>query len=111
MTPFQALCGYEPPKSNELAINDIKVPTIKDQLKENQNFFQKLKENLNIAKNHMKQQVDQQRSKKEFSEGDWVYDKLQPYKQLSLKQGGENKLDAKFYDHFKSSRKLVKSHP
>jgi hypothetical protein len=95
MTPFQALYGYEPPKWREFVIRETKIPTVKDQLEENQKVFQTLKENLNITRNRMKQQVDQHRTEREFEMGDWVFVKLQPYKQLSLKQQGKNKLAPK----------------
>ena len=45
----------------------------------------------------MRKQVDQHRKKRKFEEGDQVFVRLQPYKQLSLKQGGKNKLAPKFY--------------
>ena len=45
----------------------------------------------------MKQQVDQHRSEREFESTYWVFVRLQPYKQLSLKQQGKNKLAPKFY--------------
>jgi hypothetical protein len=34
----------------------------------------------------MKQQADQHRSERSFEVGDWVFLRLQPYKQMSLKQ-------------------------
>lgn len=45
----------------------------------------------------MKQQADQNRTEREFEVGEWVFVKLQPYKQLYLKQKGKNKLAPKFY--------------
>ena len=43
-----------------------------------------------MAQNHMKQQVDQHRTEREFELVDWVFVRFQPYKQLSLKQQGKN---------------------
>ena len=45
----------------------------------------------------MRQQANQHRTKREFEVGDWVFVRLQPYKQLSVKQGGKNKLAPWFY--------------
>ena len=45
----------------------------------------------------MKPQADQCRTKREFEVADWVFVRLQPYKKLSLKQQGKNKLAPKFY--------------
>jgi hypothetical protein len=106
MTPFQALYGYEPPKWKELATCEIKVLTVKDQLEEDQKVVQLLKENLTVARNHMKQQVDQHMTEREFEVGEWVFVRLQPYKQLSLKQQGKNKLAPRFYGPYQINKKI-----
>jgi hypothetical protein len=66
MTPFQNLYGYKPPSWKELATNHIKFASVKDHLDENQKILQLLKENLTVARNQMKQQVDQNRTEREF---------------------------------------------
>jgi len=106
MTPFQALYGYEPPKWKEFAISQTQVAAVKDQLEENQKVVQLLKDNLTVARNRMKQQADLHRSEREFEVGEWVFVRLQPYKQLSLKQQGKNKLAPKFYGPYQISRKI-----
>ena len=91
MTPFEALYGYEPPRWKDFALLDSRVPIVKDRQGESQRIANLLKENLTMARNRMKQHADQHRSEREFEEGDWVFVRLQPYKQLSLKQQGKNK--------------------
>lgn len=54
-----------------------------------------------MAQNKMKQQADKKRSKREFAVGDWVYLRLQPYKQASIKRGDKHKLAPKFYGPYK----------
>ena len=55
-----------------------------------------------MAQNHMKQQADQHRSERSFEVGNWVFLRLQPYKQMSLKQGKkDNKLSPKYYGPYK----------
>ena len=56
MSPFQALYGYEPPTWKDLATVQTNLPTVKNQLEETQKIVQNLKENLNSARNRMKQQ-------------------------------------------------------
>ena len=55
MTPFQALYGYKPPKWKDLVTVQTNLPVVKKQLEETQKIVQILKENLNNARNHMKQ--------------------------------------------------------
>jgi hypothetical protein len=50
-----------------------------------------------MAQNRMKQQANQVRSKRQFSKGDQVFLRLQPYKQTSLKAEHCQKLAPKFY--------------
>ena len=65
---------------------------------EHQQVLQLLKDNLVLAQNRMKQQADQHRSERSFDVGDWVFLRLQPYKQMSLKQAKkDNKLSPKYY--------------
>jgi hypothetical protein len=54
----------------------------------------------------MKQQVDQYKMEREFEVGDWVFVRLQPYKQLPLKQQAKNKLAPKFYELHHANRKI-----
>ena len=50
----------------------------------------------------MKQQEDQNRRERSFDVGDWVFLRLQPYKQMFLKQAKkENKLSPKYYGPYK----------
>ena len=61
-----------------------------------------------MSKNRMKQQVDQHRSERSFEEGDWVFLRLQPYKQVCLKQlNKNNKLAPKHYGHYKVSSNIA----
>ena len=52
-----------------------------------------------MAQNRMKQQADQHCSERSFELGDWVFLRLQPYKNMSLKQ--DNKSSPKYYGPYK----------
>ena len=68
--------------------------------------MQVLRDNLTRAQNRMKQQADQHRVEREFEVADWVFLILQPYKKLSLKKQGNNKLAPKFYGPYQIIRKI-----
>lgn len=93
MSPFQALYGYPPSFLMEVVLLlTLWIPFCKIH-----RFGQLLKENLELAQNRMKQQAYSKRTKRESAVGDWVYLKLQPYRQISLALRQSLKLCAKYY--------------
>ena len=84
MTPFVALYGYHPPKLLDYIPGTTQVAVVDQLLHARQDLVTLLKQNLVLAQARMKAQADQHRSDKSFGVGDWVYLKLQPYRQHSL---------------------------
>jgi hypothetical protein len=76
---------------------------------ERQKAVMLLKEELIKAQSRMKKYADLKRSERSFHEGDWVYLKLQPYRQVSVKGNlGMHKLQSKFYGPFEVLEKIGK---
>ena len=51
--------------------------------------------------------MKQHLNERSFEEGDWVFPRLQPYKQMSLKQlNKDNKLAPKYYRPYKLLQKI-----
>jgi hypothetical protein len=60
-----------------------------------------------MEQNRMKQQANQHCSEREFEVGDLVFMRLQPYKEMSLKQQKkDNKLTPKYYDPCKVLQRI-----
>lgn len=106
MTPYEAVYGQNTPPLLPHMAFDSQLDLVDRSLQARESTLRSLKFYLLRAQNIMKVQADKGRTDKSFSVGDWVYIKLQPYRQLSLKPHNVQKLFAKFFwsfpDHCKS---------
>ena len=97
-----ALYGYHPPSITSSLRENYRVQAVENHIKHQQEVLKLLKDNLNLAQNRMKQQVDQHRSERSFDVGDRVFLRLQPYKQMSLEQSNKiNKLSPNYFCPYK----------
>jgi hypothetical protein len=106
MTPFESLYGYPPLSIKEYVFSKFKAPTVKNYLATSDEILCILKSHLEQSRNQIKKQVDLKRSNCEFEVGDWVFVKLQLYKQNSLKNYKNHKLAPKFYGPYQVQRRV-----
>jgi hypothetical protein len=86
MSQFLTLYGYHPPSITSPLKGTTKVQVVEYHIGHQQEVLKLLKDNLVMAQNRMKQQANQHRSERKFEVGDWIFFRLQPYKQMSLKK-------------------------
>ncbi|GJZ62089.1 putative mitochondrial protein [Tanacetum coccineum] len=105
-TPYEVVFGQPPPLHIPYVAKDNNVEAVDRTLQAREQTIQLLKFNLKKAQDRIKSQADKKRSEREFKEGDWVYLKLQPYRQLIIRQGRQNKFLAKFFGPFQVIKKV-----
>jgi len=106
MTPFEAVYGRKPPTLLNYIPSTAKVPKVDDALFSRDITLQLLKDNINHAKVRMKLDADKHRTHREFNINDWVYLRLQPYRQLSVSIKHTHKLSPKYYGPFQITEKI-----
>ncbi|GKA15839.1 reverse transcriptase [Tanacetum coccineum] len=85
MSPFKALYGITPRQFNLPDDEEGTSVAAVGEFFTKRNILNKiLKEALTHAQNRYKMYADKNRTEREFDVGDWVYLKLQPYRQSSV---------------------------
>jgi hypothetical protein len=106
MSPFQALFGIQPPIHAPLVPANSQVAAVQDLLRDRRDLTSLLKHSLHRAANRMKQQADSQRSDRYFEVGSWVFVKLHPYVQKTLRIHRHSKLSSRYFGPFKVLKRI-----
>jgi len=85
MTLFKVLYGRDPPSIILGSISDDIPWDLQQQLQQHDQLLTTLKANLHKAQTHTKLYADKHRTDLQFLVSDYVFVKLQPYRQHSIR--------------------------
>lgn len=106
MTPFEALYSRPPPSISAYVPGSSAVHAVDVALRSRDVTLACLKDNMVAAQARMKRLADSHRTERTFRVGDWVYLRLQPYRQLTAATQSYGKLSPKFHGPFRVSQRI-----
>ncbi|WMV14796.1 hypothetical protein MTR67_008181 [Solanum verrucosum] len=105
-TPYEALYGRPPPIHIPYVPGEASEEEVDRSLITKDFKVQLLKFHISRAQQRMASLANQHRTDRQFSEGDWVYLKIQPYRQLSISNKSFSKLSTKYYGPYQILQKV-----
>nr|GEZ49807.1 retrotransposon-related protein [Tanacetum cinerariifolium] len=109
-TPYEAVYGKAPPIHIPYIGGESKVDLVDKTLSESEADVETFKFHISRAQSRMKSHDDKGRTDKQFDCGDWVFLKLQPYRQVSLRKATETSFHQSSLGHSKSYKRLENWH-
>ena len=105
-TPYEVVYGQPPPVHLPYLPGESKVQVVAKCLEDREKMIVMVKFHLMRAQHRMKQEADKHRSERSFEIGDWVFVKLQPYRQQSVVMRSSQKIAPKFFGPYKVVDKM-----
>ncbi|GJX99564.1 ty3-gypsy retrotransposon protein [Tanacetum coccineum] len=105
-TPYEAVYCQTPPIHVPYIPGDSRVEEVDRTLQAREEAIKVLKFHLKRSQDRMRNQANKHRTDRQFEVDDWVYLKLQPHKQVSIRQGQQHKLSPKYYGPFKVAERI-----
>lgn len=106
MTPYEALYSRPPPAISAYLPGSTPVNDVDLNLRARDHTLKLLKSHLSDAQARMKNYTDSHRTERQFSVDDFVYLRLQPYRQITVANQSFSKLSPRFYGPFKVLEKI-----
>jgi len=95
-SPFHALYGRQPPTTLDLPHSPCSGTTIANLLHQHMLVLHALKQNLRWTRQRMCDQANRHRSERSFNPDNWVWVRLQPYRQQFVERHPCAKLDPRY---------------
>jgi len=108
LSPFEVLYGHPPWHFGIDNLDTCSVPYQEQWLKERELLTALIQQQLYRAQQRMKHQADKGRSEREFTPGEMVFLKLQPYIQSSVATRVNHKLSFRFFGPFRILQRVGK---
>nr|GEV93316.1 hypothetical protein [Tanacetum cinerariifolium] len=103
-TSFSAEYGREPPSLFPYTAGDIKNAELEQQLVNRDDMIKLLRQNLQKAQDRMRNQANQKWRELLFQVGNYVFLKIQPYRQKTLAKRRYEKLSPRFFRPYRVKR-------